>query len=287
MVAVADNLAAAGVFFVTHTGQPLAHGDFPETLSVLNGGGCRSLAVCSGNAQELRALEQSLALDALLLDAAPFAEGEEPDLPGLGRLVEEVRDHGYEPGLMLVPSRRNIRNLPRLLSFCRERQVGRIKLPNVPVDDRFSPTRADELLRPDDLDWLRGRLGVEAATSCAGLILEVHDLFLWEILLPGREDGRSEYGGCQAANSLAHVDIAGDLHPCSSWPEKLGSLLEHSLEELWQSPQRLRIRAEIAAAPPGCSGCRDYPLCLGGCRGLARMFGTNRGGRDPLCPQPR
>ncbi|GAB6082003.1 hypothetical protein JCM30471_09170 [Desulfuromonas carbonis] len=119
-----------------------------------------------------------------------------------------------------------------------------------------------------------------------GLALEVHDLFLWEILFPGGGGERSEYGGCQAGNSVGYVDASGDLYPCSSWPRLIGSLLEHSLDELWHSAQRLAIREQIATVPAGCRGCRDYPVCFGGCRGLAETFahGTER---DPACDGPR
>jgi radical SAM protein with 4Fe4S-binding SPASM domain len=48
-------------------------------------------------------------------------------------------------------------------------------------------------------------------------------------------------------------------------------------------PGRFRIREEIAAAPADCAGCRDFPLCLGGCRGLARFPSRKAGGRDPSC----
>jgi GeoRSP system SPASM domain protein len=159
-------------------------------------------------------------------------------------------------------------------------------LPNAKIGASFRRSAA-ERLSPGDVERLKVRLGPDAAARRAGVSLEIHDLFLWEILYPAGGEGRGEYGGCQAADSLGHVDADGWLHPCSSWPLRLGSLLERGVAEIWASPGRMAVRGEIAAVPAACLGCRDYPLCLGGCRGLAKVVNDHPDGRDPLCPAPR
>ena len=106
------------------------------------------------------------------------------------------------------------------------------------------------------------------------------------LLFPDGGVARSEYGGCQAANSLAHIDSHGVVHPCVSWPQPLGSLLDHTLYDIWQGPSRQSARDEIAAVPSGCEGCRDYSIWFGGCRGLSRLD-HNLKGRDPMCKGPR
>nr|NIS43769.1 SPASM domain-containing protein [Desulfuromonadales bacterium] len=117
--------------------------------------------------------------------------------------------------------------------------------------------------------------------------MDIHDRFIWEIFSGPEVVEHSEYGGCQAANSLVHIDCGGDVWPCSSWPQSLGSLLEADLEEIWSGPQRMGVRREIAAEPVGCRSCRDYALCLGACRGLGRSLNQVGGERDPACPGPR
>ena len=278
---IAAALSEAGVFFVTLDRRPLLHPAVDDVLRILSQGGIRILATVGG-AEEISSLNPQLPLSALLLDAAPFLGPEPTDFSRLGEAVDAVRARGCEPALFLVPQRDNLSYVPGLLSFCRERGIGRIKLPNTPVDDSFLLSSAARLPRPEDLERLKSALGEDPCARHQGLSLEVHDLFLWEVLFPGRQDGRSEYGGCQGGNSIAHVDVRGIVHPCSSWPSPLGSLLHASLADIWEGDERHRIRSEIASVPKGCIGCRDYRLCLGGCRGLALSLNC-RGGRDPLC----
>ncbi len=284
---VADALAAAGVFFVTLEERPLLHRGFGEVVQALISEGCQVQVLCEGTEQELLALKPALPLAALWLNVGDLVTAGGVDRAGLDRLLEQVRKSGYDPALLLVPNRNNLLKIPEFLELCRSRGVGRIKLPNTKIDDSFCPFAAERLIRPQDLESLRLKLGENPSACRQGLSLEVHDLFLWELFFPGGGEGRSEYGGCQAGNSLAHVDRLGELYPCSSWPVKLGSLLDQDLEDLWQTEERFAVRRQIAAIPVGCEGCRDYSLCMGGCRGLGRTLNQPGGGRDPLCPGPR
>jgi GeoRSP system SPASM domain protein len=280
---VAGRLTAAGVFAVTCVGQPLLSPALSEVLLQLRSGGCRTLIVHNGTLEETAVLQRQLPVDQLLLDVARFIDDREHiDTIGLGRALSAVRESGFEPGLQLVPSRRNLRHLPALLHCCRELRVAQLALPNTPVDDSFDALRSEALLRPADLNELRRALD---GVPVAGVQLQIHDLFLWELFSAWNEGaGRGEYGGCQAGNSIGHIDGHGRLHPCSSWQEPLGSLLETELDELWQSPRRYAVRAAIAAIPNGCRGCLDYSQCFGGCRGLTRSADPDGDGRDLLCP---
>ncbi len=284
ILALARRLSEGGVFFVILDERPLAHPGILPALEILAEGGSQASVVTTGEAGELRALAPTLPLAQVYLDAAPFLGEGALDSDGLGSALEALRDLGREPVLWLAPWRRFLPALPDLLAFCGERKVGRIKLPNLRISDNFAQSRDGGVPRPRDLEVLRSRPGGIPAIP-PGLALEIHDRFLWELLRP--EEAVAEgYGGCQAGNSLGHLDERGELHPCSSWPQSLGSLLLEPLEALWRSPRRLALREEIEAVPAGCGGCRDYPLCLGGCRGLSRCL-DGEGGRDLLCPGPR
>lgn len=284
---IADELSAAGVFFVTLEERPLLHPGIREILNILTVGGCQPLLVCDGLAEEFSRLPEVQWAGGLFLNARTFFKAGRPDLTALSRAVDSLRRMGFDPALLLTPLRDNIHAVPDLLEFCRLSGIGKFKLPNVKIGDSFRPSMRTALLRPKDLEKFKSLLGDDPDALRGEVALEVHDLFLWELLLPGHADGRSEYGGCQAGNSLGHIDEAGFLYPCSSFPVKLGSLLHNSLEELWQVPGRFQIRDGVGAVPQGCSGCRDYPICFGGCRGLASFLSREAGGRDPLCSGPR
>lgn len=283
-VGIAERLVEGGVFFVTLEERPLAHPAYLELASVLKGGGCTVQVRYGSTAAERSALTAGCRADALLLEVAPYLDaGGNCDTTALRAEIETLRRSGLEPSLVLTPTRVNLPLLPRLMALCREAGVGRFKLPNTKVDDSFSRSAGGLLPQPDDLSRLAEALR-DAAACRQGLELEIHDLFLWELFFPpGASAGRSEYGGCQAANSLAHVTVDGQVYACSSWPEPLGSLVETSLLEIWAAPRRLALRQAIAAVPTGCAGCRDYQRCFGGCRGLSATLAPNGAGRDLLC----
>lgn len=288
-IAVAKRLVEAGVFFVTLDVRPLAHPAWHSILAILQAGGIKVQATFSGHADEwIRTAPECPRCD-LLVDAGAFLRcGDETEFSALSACIEKLRERGGNPSLMLVPDRARLGLVPLLLDFCRKLKIGRFKLPNTRIDASFdSDPQQLDLPGPDDVDRLRAAVS-DPETLRSTVAMEVHDLFLWEIFFPGeRESGRAEYGGCQAGNSLGHVDACGMLRPCSSWPQILGSLLDESLEALWQSTGRHQVRDEVADAPFGCVGCRDFPICFGGCRGLTRTLFPKGHGRDLLCREKR
>ncbi|WP_305041082.1 SPASM domain-containing protein [Geoalkalibacter sp.] len=279
LLLIADRLRAAGVFFVLLDGRPLAHETCAE-LVVHLAGGCQTSLVVSPEEEYWGRLGSGWPLRELFLDITEFADRPESSIENA---VAALRALGYAPSLLLRPSTRNLQRLPALAELCRRLGVARLKLPNAWIAKKeHDPARLD-LPGPEDVEALRRLVGEDGMAVRRDLDIEVHDLFIWEILFSGGNQGRSEYGGCQAANSLGHVDSLGNLFPCSSWPLVLGSLLTTALEDLWQSPLRHGVRAAISRLPAACGDCRDLPLCLGGCRGLAETFKMKSEGRDLMC----
>lgn len=281
LLRIAGRLVEGGVFFVYLDDRPLLHPDLPELLDTLANKGIRISLVTGGSPEELDVLPPGLPLAQLDMEIID-RDGLSRDV--LRRTLKDLRACGYEPGLLLRPLATRLPLLSELLVTARELGVTRVRLPNLPLDGEEAPCGPAELPGPKDLERLRRSLIPGCA---AGLSLEIHDLFVWELFHGDDGAQRAEYGGCQAGNSLGHVDAAGNLHPCASWPGALGSLLDHSLEELWASPARHSLRAELAQVPPGCRDCAGYDLCFGGCRGLSRSFDPHGDGRDPLCAGPR
>lgn len=285
---VAEELVAAGLFYITLEERPLAHPALAEIIAILGGAGMQIQAVFGGSAAEWQGIAALPSRPRILVDAgACVTSGAAEEWRILRQTIARLREHSVEPDLLLIPDRQRLPLLPDFLAFCRAESIARFTLPNTRVDASFARESSERLPDPEQLAALH-RVITDPLAARAGIALEVHDLFLWEIFFPGeRQSGRSEYGGCQAANSLAHIDATAKVYPCTSWPEALGSLLETSFAELWQQPQRLDILRRIAEVPSGCRGCHDYALCFGGCRGLSETLHRPNEGRDLLCPERR
>ncbi|NJC86995.1 MAG: SPASM domain-containing protein [Desulfuromonas sp.] len=288
MLAIAGRIVDAGVFFVTLEARPLVHPALPEILAELVAGGCQVQVACAGDEEELAALEAlPIPRPRVQLDIAAFLPDAIHDAGRLRIVLERLRHIGIDPTLCLIPLKSNLPMIPSLLRLCRELGAGRFKLPNARIGDTFQSCPIADLPRWQDLEAYRAQWAAANVSAADLPELEIHDRFLWEIMTPENDQARSEYGGCQAANSLGHVDASGTVHPCAAWPEVLGSLCGADLERIWLSPARFAVRERIARIPAGCAGCRDYPLCLGGCRGLGESLNQAAGGRDPMCREPR
>ncbi len=70
--------------------------------------------------------------------------------------------------------------------------------------------------------------------------------------------------GCAACDGLLSVDPTGNILPCSSWNEPLGSLLDVSFHEIWNAPRATHIRHK-KEAPSVCFTCDSLDLCQGAC----------------------
>lgn len=286
--AIATRIADGGVFFVTLQGSPLLNPGLAEVLLSLDGR-CQLMVSCRGSADEL--LRLPLVAKAgcqLLLDVSSFMDLEHGlDTVGLRDVIRSIRQQSHEPILCLTPLRNNLFNIPDLMRFCCEHKIAKLKLPNAHIGDSFHGYTTEDLPRWQDLDDFREIWQDFTKTPCQMPSLEIHDLFLWEIMTPGQQQNRAEYGGCQAGNSLGHVDGDGVVHPCAAWPQPLGILPGQSLEEIWADSARISVREQIAQVAAGCEGCRDLDICYGGCRGLANLLNRSEGGRDLMCSGPR
>lgn len=288
MLAVADRITLGGVFYLTLEERPLTHPAIAGLLERLSAGGCRISVVCEGSEVELATLE-GLAppFPDVQLDLSAFLANGSLDEGALRDTLARLRRRGVEPSLCLTPMKSNLHVIPVALAFCQEAGVQRFKLPNARIGATFRAIPPAELPHWTDLETFRKLWSRQVPGLPETFRFEIHDRFLWEIMMPGNEQARSEYGGCQAANSLGHVDAGGTVYACAAWPEVLGSLRSDELEQIWQSPARFAVRERIARVPAGCAGCRDYPLCLGGCRGLGEILNQAAGGRDLMCREPR
>jgi radical SAM protein with 4Fe4S-binding SPASM domain len=69
---------------------------------------------------------------------------------------------------------------------------------------------------------------------------------------------------CAAADGLLHVDPAGDVRPCSSWPGSLGNLLVRNFRDIWGSPEASKLKHK-GYAPKACTRCNYFVACQAAC----------------------
>jgi GeoRSP system SPASM domain protein len=284
---VAEQLLDAGVFFVALEASPLQHPAISELLNQLVAGGCQVSVTLAGSSEELSRLERIPGVTKLYLDVAAAIHDSDIDVAGLKTVVAAVRAKGREPFLFWTPRVGQLPLLLDMLEFCSREGIHGFKLPNQKISVNSGPKQSKKLPSCNDLKQLAESLRLHGVPEIPRFQFEVHDLFLWELLQPLSGGERSEYGGCQAGNSLAHVAADGQLWPCSSWPLPLGSLLEDSLLDLWQNEKRFQLRQQVMEVPAGCEDCRDYLICYGGCRGLSSYCRDDGLQRDLLCRDKR
>ncbi len=110
--------------------------------------------------------------------------------------------------------------------------------------------------------------------------------FMWYSPLPMCEFNPIAYGfgnkSCAAITGLLSIDPMGNVLPCSSWCEPVGSLLRTSFKEIWESPLLTYFR-NADYAPDNCHKCIDFKLCKGACplfwkAGMKLRFLSKEGG---------
>jgi radical SAM protein with 4Fe4S-binding SPASM domain len=69
---------------------------------------------------------------------------------------------------------------------------------------------------------------------------------------------------CACVSGIVSVNPAGELLPCSSFQEGIGSLLHRPFEEIYDSPQA-RYWRDRRYIPPACRTCPDVDVCAGAC----------------------
>jgi radical SAM protein with 4Fe4S-binding SPASM domain len=71
---------------------------------------------------------------------------------------------------------------------------------------------------------------------------------------------------CAALDGLIHVNPYGEILPCSSWPEPMGSLLggDAAFSRIWFDERASRFKNK-QFAPARCAACDSFVACQGAC----------------------
>jgi GeoRSP system SPASM domain protein len=179
-----------------------------------------------------------------------------------------------EAGLSFYVNSHNWRDLPDVVSFCRERGVNRLVLPMQRLYDEEEPF----LLNRSEQGILEAALA--AVGGVGGLRLTIHDPFLWRAFNPGIPFPQ---GGCQAANTMIAISPAGGVYPCPTLPERLGKIGSIPLKEIITSPAKKELRSRIVCSPAACGSCQELAACRGGCRGRSKVMYASFDNIDDAC----
>lgn len=177
-------------------------------------------------------------------------------------------------GLAFFVNSDNWRELPKVVSYFRERALNRLVLPMQRLYNKEEPF----LLGRSDQKILE--IALKAVGGVDGLPITIHDPFLWRAFNP---EIPFPQGGCQAANTMIAIGSDWGVYPCPTLPVRLGKIGSTSLKEIIKSSAKKELRSRILNTPAACYDCLEVALCKGGCRGRSYVKHDSFDGVDDAC----
>ncbi len=289
LVAVLDQLAAAGVFEVALGGaEALLRDDLVDLARAARERGLvpnvttRGVGLTRERAEALAALcgQVNVSLDGVgpLYAAVRGFDGSSAAL----RAIRLLRDAGGRVGVNTVLSRHVIDHLGALGEVLRAEGVVDWQWLRFKPAGRGAPTYAELAATPAQLLTLwPAALAAEAAGlrvrfDCALVpFLAAHDP-------PVEALERLAVAGCVGGERLFARSAAGRWAPCSFAAGGHAG----SLHDAWrQDAQTAAWRARAAAPPEPCASCPYQRVCRGGCRIVAEHLTGDALAPDPECPR--
>jgi radical SAM protein with 4Fe4S-binding SPASM domain len=88
---------------------------------------------------------------------------------------------------------------------------------------------------------------------------------------------------CSAGHTACYISPYGDVYPCVQFPLPCGNIRKTTFADIWHnSPQLKEVRSINLAELDGCSSCQNQQSCTR-CPGLAYMEGNMRGPSTQDC----
>jgi len=270
-----DQLAAAGVFFLTFSGgEVFIRKDLFHILAY-----ARSLLFCvkvKTNAIMIREREahrlQELGVDSVqvsLYSHRPEVHDAITRLPGsLKRSLEGIRllrERGVKTIIANVLMRQNLGDYPGVLALAREYGA------TYTLDPTITPR----------LDGDRSILSLGITAEQLQEVFRTPDLIgnVEEFCAPPRpvNDLDRQSVPCSAGHTFCYISPYGDVYPCVQFPLRTGSVRRQRFEDIWKhSPQIKEVRSIRTGDLPTCSSCAHLGTCTR-CPGQAYMEGDMRG----------
>jgi radical SAM protein with 4Fe4S-binding SPASM domain len=276
LLRILDSCAEAGVFQIAlGGGDPLLHPQFEDILYAVRERGMVPNVTTSGayfTEKNLAAMRECCGAVALSLEGvgARYSQRRALGWDGFRAALATLEANSIPTVLQVTVGAGNINDVSRIVDFALSKKlygviflaykpVGRgqrfdgplSKLPGKKVAEVFS----DAFVRLSD----HTRVGFDCCLSAivAGLN---HDIF---------GASNSELDGCSALRGSMGISVNQTLSPCTFTEQfSCGSLKEHSVSQLWRSPQANSFRANHEAAVNAnsvCSPCAHKRTCMGGC----------------------
>jgi radical SAM protein with 4Fe4S-binding SPASM domain len=88
--------------------------------------------------------------------------------------------------------------------------------------------------------------------------------------------------GCLAGQTIALLDVDGNLMPCSYLPLSAGNIHQTDLETLWNDSTLFKNFRDFSKYKDRCGACEYIKIC-GGCRARAYMMEGDAFKSDPFC----
>lgn len=88
--------------------------------------------------------------------------------------------------------------------------------------------------------------------------------------------------GCLAGQTIALLDVDGNIMPCSYLPISAGNVHQKKIKEIWETSELLNSFRNYASYEGRCGSCEYIKVC-GGCRARAYMINNNYLAEEPFC----
>lgn len=249
-------------------GEPLLRKDLGELVSYASQIGLWTNLITNGtllDRENVRALKE-----AGLSSAQVSIEGPNPEvhdrITGLAgsfkatiRGIGLLRDAGIPVHTNTTISRNNIGWLRDIIGLAKGLGLSRLSM-NLLIPCGAAQNRKDIWVSYSDISTHILELKRHAASE--GI------KFLWYSPLPMCKFNPIAHGlgnkSCAAITGLLSVDPLGNIIPCSSWREPVGSLFKQHFCDIWQS-ETMEYYKNTHYAPQECRGCVHFESCKGAC----------------------
>lgn len=276
-----DELAAAGVFFLTMSGgEILLRKDFFEILeyarTLLFSVKLKTNAVMirERQAERIRSLGvQSVQIS--IYSHRPEVHDAITKVPGsLKRSLQAIRllkAHGLNVTIADVLMLQNIQDYPGVRALAAELGV------LFTIDPTITPK----------IDGDRSILNLNVDRTALGRVFRDEALVgsVEEFCRPPKEADDDDLDGqpCSAGHTACYVSPYGDVYPCVQFPLPSGNVRRTPFLEIWRRSEQLNeVRSITLRDLPSCSKCVHGATCTR-CPGLAYMEGNMRGPSSQDC----